>query len=196
MGEELSAEKGGAAAKAAQIFRNGGIKRVLDVGCGTGVDSLYLSKNGLAVHGIDFSKSAIEKARENERENLSFECASILGMIIPDESFEGVYCGKLLHLLQKEEREEAVEKLHGTLKKGGTAVFAVLSDEDEGYGMGEEVEEGTFRREDGHTTHYFSREEIAGLLSKHGFRGIKTEKEESAETRHKFLIISAKKEKH
>jgi len=194
MGEELSGGKWRTAAKAAQIFRKGGITKVLDVGCGTGVDSTYLSKNGFTVHGIDFSKSAIEKAKEYEWKNLSFECASILGTVIPDESFEGIYCSKLLHLLQKEDLDNAVKKLYCTLKKGGTAVFAVLSDEDNGYGVGEEVEEGTFRREDGHTTHYFNREEITSLLTKHGFWGITTEKDESAEMRHKFLIISAKKE--
>ena len=36
--------------------------RALDIGCGTGTSTIYLSKNGFDVMGIDISKEAIKKA--------------------------------------------------------------------------------------------------------------------------------------
>ncbi len=41
--------------------------RALDLGCGTGTNSIYLAQCGLAVVGVDFSPTAIELAREKAR---------------------------------------------------------------------------------------------------------------------------------
>ena len=41
--------------------------RALDLGCGTGTNSLYLAGHGWDVTGIDFIPSAIEQAREKQR---------------------------------------------------------------------------------------------------------------------------------
>lgn len=40
--------------------------RALDLGCGTGTNSLYLASHGWNVTGIDFIPSAIEQAREKQ----------------------------------------------------------------------------------------------------------------------------------
>lgn len=42
--------------------------RALDLGCGTGTNSLYLASHGWKVTGIDFISSAIEQAREKQRD--------------------------------------------------------------------------------------------------------------------------------
>lgn len=194
------APDGLAARRAAEIFANNRKKMLLDAGCGIGQDTAYLAGKGFSVHGIDFSKTAIEKAKESAK-NATFECASILGAKMPDESFDGVYCNKVLHLLKSDEREEAVKRLYRALKDGGIAVMSVISDRDEGFGTGAEVEEKTFRKEDGKTVHYFSEEEISGMLAKQGFTGIKIEKFEEfgpvtrRDTRFRFLLLTAKKVK-
>jgi SAM-dependent methyltransferase len=41
--------------------------RALDLGCGTGTNSLYLASHGWDVTGIDFIPSAIEQARKKQR---------------------------------------------------------------------------------------------------------------------------------
>lgn len=41
--------------------------RALDLGCGTGTNSLYLASHGWDVTGIDFIPSAIEQARDKQR---------------------------------------------------------------------------------------------------------------------------------
>jgi SAM-dependent methyltransferase len=41
--------------------------RALDLGCGTGTNSVYLAQHGFAVVGVDFSPKAIATAREKAR---------------------------------------------------------------------------------------------------------------------------------
>ncbi|ATQ58787.1 hypothetical protein CPZ21_00995 [Staphylococcus epidermidis] len=42
--------------------------QVIDLGCGEGRDTIYLSKNGIDIQGIDISHSAINKAKEKIKE--------------------------------------------------------------------------------------------------------------------------------
>jgi SAM-dependent methyltransferase len=46
----------------ARVFRPG--QYVLDVGCGTGIDALYVASRGVNVLGIDASAEMVERARE------------------------------------------------------------------------------------------------------------------------------------
>jgi len=46
--------------------------RFLDLACGSGRHSVYLASKGYEVTGIDLSDELIEKARRDERDNLSF----------------------------------------------------------------------------------------------------------------------------
>jgi SAM-dependent methyltransferase len=41
--------------------------RALDLGCGTGVNDVYLASHGWQVVGVDFAPGAIEKARQNAK---------------------------------------------------------------------------------------------------------------------------------
>ncbi|MFQ5923556.1 MAG: class I SAM-dependent methyltransferase [Anaerolineales bacterium] len=42
--------------------------RAIDLGCGVGVEAIYLATNGFDVTGVDFSPTAIKRARNNARE--------------------------------------------------------------------------------------------------------------------------------
>src|SRR5437867_8560042 len=53
---------------AAQLVRHAGVtdgKRVLDVGCGTGVVAITAARAGARVSGLDLTPELIERAREN-----------------------------------------------------------------------------------------------------------------------------------
>ena len=50
-----------------RLVESGRIKqgRTIDLGCGTGLEAIYLAKNGFNVTGVDFSPTAIKMARKN-----------------------------------------------------------------------------------------------------------------------------------
>ncbi len=71
--------------------------RVLDVGCGTGVDALYLVNQGIGVHGIDVAPAMVEvaKRRASEAElaeRVTFQVLGIEDLELLDdrELYDGV----------------------------------------------------------------------------------------------------------
>jgi len=58
--------------KLTKIFKENGVQRVLDLGCGTGRHLLFFSKKGFDVYGIDKSPKGLEIAKNwLDEENLS-----------------------------------------------------------------------------------------------------------------------------
>ena len=47
------------------LFERVGVRRVLDVGCGSGMHAVSFAKSGLEVVGVDPSKGMLESARAN-----------------------------------------------------------------------------------------------------------------------------------
>lgn len=64
--------------------------KVLDIGCGTGTDTIWLSHNGFLVTGIDVSETAIKKARKKatkESVECVFEVKDFINQKIPGAPF-------------------------------------------------------------------------------------------------------------
>src|SRR3989344_6934379 len=77
-----------------------GDEKILDAGCGTGRDVIYLSDQGFEVVGVDASQAGIDIARhrvdEAEKTNLQFDIANIEKLPYEDESFDAIYSGYVL----------------------------------------------------------------------------------------------------
>lgn len=67
--------------------------RVLDIGCGTGEDALWLARQGYVVHGIDESSGMIEMAQAKAVRSASsatFQCRSLQNLSRTDAKFDAV----------------------------------------------------------------------------------------------------------
>ncbi len=96
--------------------------RLLEVGCGIGVDSIQLAKCGFAVTAVDLTESAIEVAKEFARHrdvSVDFRVANAEGLEFADESFDAVYSFGVLH--HTPDIEQAVAEVRRVLRPGGTA---------------------------------------------------------------------------
>src|SRR5438270_14055492 len=74
---------------------------VLDVGCGTGENVLYLAERGFVVAGIDGAPSAIKKARAKaKRRGLKarFEVADAPDLAVAEQPFDTVIESGLVHV--------------------------------------------------------------------------------------------------
>jgi SAM-dependent methyltransferase len=106
---------------------------VLDVGCGTGENALYLASLGKQVVGVDGSRAAIARAREKAAERglpVAFHVADALQLRRLHLRVETVVDCGLFHVFSDEERRPYAESLIEVLSPGGTLHVLCFSDEE------------------------------------------------------------------
>jgi len=101
-------------------------KKVLDVGCGTGFYSLWLSEKGAKVLGIDSSEEMIKIAKEKASKKMldaKFSIGDITDLRIEDSVFDVVL--STLVLMDVKELDKAVGELVRVTRNGGDIVISV-----------------------------------------------------------------------
>ena len=115
------------------LEKRGEIKgSILDIGCGTGENSLYFANLGHQVVGGDLSSRAIEKARtkveERKTENVVFDIMDALKLSRLERTFDNeIDCG-LFHTFTDAQRKKYVESLQHALAPGGKYFMLCFSD--------------------------------------------------------------------
>ena len=120
-----------------QAVKTGFVGHVLDAGCGTGENALYLASLGLAVLGVDVAESAVASARRKAAERrieAEFETADALQLHRLGRTFETVVDCSLFHTFDRNERTQYVVGLARVTKPQGTVVLLCFSDEGDNVG--------------------------------------------------------------
>jgi 2-polyprenyl-3-methyl-5-hydroxy-6-metoxy-1,4-benzoquinol methylase len=111
---------------------------VLDVGCGTGENALFLSSRGHDVWGVDSAPAAIEIAQRKAKERglaATFLVIDTFNLHGIGRTFDTVIDSGLFHTLSDPERVRFVRTLSEVLKPGGTYFMLAFSElEPSGYG--------------------------------------------------------------
>jgi len=97
-------------------------KRVLELGCGPGRNSIYMAKQGCSVNAIDISEKAIMWAKERANEeglNINFHCVSIFDFEFDSHSYDFIYDCGLFHHLPPHRRLTYLNIIKKALKKDG-----------------------------------------------------------------------------
>jgi SAM-dependent methyltransferase len=103
-------------------------QRVLEVGCGAGVDLVRFARGGARVVGVDLARSAIDLARANfNQQGLSGEWLVANGEALPfrPDLFDLVYAHGVVQYTAEPAR--LVEECRRVLKPGGMAIFQVYN---------------------------------------------------------------------
>jgi ubiquinone/menaquinone biosynthesis C-methylase UbiE len=99
-------------------------KKLLDLGCGAGENSVYFAKKGADCLAADYSpgmvKVAIDLATANGVE-ITGKTINAMALDLPDNSFDIVYASNLLHHLP--DPKLAIQEMYRVLKPGGKACF-------------------------------------------------------------------------
>jgi ubiquinone/menaquinone biosynthesis C-methylase UbiE len=157
----------------ATIFHREGVRRILDLGCGTGRHIVYLSREGFELSGFDSSKTALELlAKWLKEEGLAAEyCLSRMeeSFPYPDNYFDAVISIQVIHHNLMDDILATIQEITRVLKIGGYLFITVpiLTDKpvdpDADWGL-KQVEERTFipksGPESGIPHHYFTEEEL------------------------------------
>lgn len=109
--------------------------RVLDVGCGTGENALFLAERGLEVVGIDGAPRAIRKARAKARSrsiNALFDIGDTLDLPTPQLLFDTVIDSGLFHVFPDEDRRRLRNSLERVIRPGGTYFLMCFSEREPG----------------------------------------------------------------
>jgi ubiquinone/menaquinone biosynthesis C-methylase UbiE len=104
-------------------------KKVLDGGCGYGIQSMILAERGINVYSLDLEKKRIEfiEAKKNEYPKISHIKTKIGSLTdkIPyeDESFDVVICSEVIEHIKND--RTAITELSRVLRKGGKLIITV-----------------------------------------------------------------------
>jgi len=103
-------------------------KKVLEVGCGAGIDLVRFARAGANVTGIDLSKTAIDLAGRNiEQNGLTADLFVMNGeaMQFHDDSFDVVYAHGVLQYTAN--TNKMISEIHRVLKPEGEAILMVYN---------------------------------------------------------------------
>jgi SAM-dependent methyltransferase len=119
-----------------RLAQRGGFKgSVLDAGCGSGENSIYLASQGLEVLGIDRIPAAIDRARAKAAERSSkatFQVADALDLVKLARKFDTVLDCGLFHVFSDADRKKYVKGLAAVVKKEGTLHILCFSEMEPG----------------------------------------------------------------
>jgi cyclopropane fatty-acyl-phospholipid synthase-like methyltransferase len=108
---------------------------VLDSGCGTGENSLYLAGRGCHVTGIDFLAEPIQRAKQKSAQRgiaATFLVMDALHLSDLPQQFDAAIDSGLFHVFSDDDRRRYVAGLATVLRPGGRLFLLCFSDAEPG----------------------------------------------------------------
>jgi SAM-dependent methyltransferase len=118
-----------------EFVESGGVVsgRTIEVGAGTGTNTIWLAQHGFDVLGVDVSPLAVEKARakiEGSDLRCGFATLDFLSALLPDGPFHFVFDRGCFHVFDEpEERSRFAQCVAAALEPGGLWLSLIGSTE-------------------------------------------------------------------
>lgn len=173
-----------------ELFHRTGIRRVLDLGCGTGRHLVYLSRNNFDVYGFDSSSHALVLADKWLKEERLAATIRVHHMEqsfpYPASFFDAVISIQVIHHNLLRDVMFTIKEIDRVLRSGGYIFITVPvfgpkpdnSDDDWNLSM---IEKGTFIPQSGPESgiphHYFTEDELLTVFE--GFQKIELYRDRS-----------------
>jgi len=103
------------------FLRNIRGKKILDLGCGSGIYAKILKQRGAKVYGIDISPKMIELAKKNVRK-VDFKVGTVYKLPYNSETFDIVLASLVVHYFSN--LNKALREIRRVLKKNGVFIFS------------------------------------------------------------------------
>lgn len=146
-------------------------KRLIELGCGNGRDSIYFANNGIKVTAIDQCEISIEYLRKcNIKGSLKFYSDNFINSkLLKDNKYDYVYSRFTMHSISEEQQDETLINVFKALNNNGLLFIEARSIKDNIFGMGIEVERNAYIYNE-HYRRFIIREEILNKLTEIGFK--------------------------
>ena len=103
-------------------------RKLLEIGCGIGIDTVSLSEKGFDVTAIDLTESAIAISQERARKlnlSINYLVGNVERLDFPDNTFDVVYSFGVIH--HTPHMRQAIREIFRVLRPGGTAYIMIYA---------------------------------------------------------------------
>jgi len=140
--------------------------KVLDLGCGQGRHTIFLSQKGFDTYGIDYIERAIveakQRAKEKNLDNVNFRVMDVLNLDFPKNFFDIILDWSVLDHIKPKEWKRYLNNILDVLKIGGFLILTEFSSND--YRVKNKTK--NFFEDELRYDHYFTEKEIKEIFSK------------------------------
>lgn len=142
---------------------------VLDLGCGLGANSFFLSEKGFNVTCVDKDENAIYNIKK-KFPNIKAVKSDILNFDYQKDKYELVLILNVLHFFNFQQAKQIIDNTIISLKKGGLIYLQVFSTNDPAFkktnkNLLTEEKNTFFKKETNSFVHFFEKEELIKIFS-------------------------------
>jgi SAM-dependent methyltransferase len=158
-------------AKIAELaLKENSVKKILEIGCGQGRDTIHFGKLGYDVEALDISKNAIDFINNKVRDlNLSRVNATVHDLDNPlpydHESFDFIYSNLALQFFEINKLESIFKNISELLKNNSLFLFSTKKEGDKYYNFGKKINNYAYENK-GIIRYFYPIDELKNSLSK------------------------------
>ena len=148
--------------------------KVLDLGCGVGNDTLYLTERGFKVIACDYSEVALDHLKEQLKDVKIMQLDISQPLPFKENTFDLIIADLSLHYFDEKTTIEIMKEIRRILKPNGHLLARVnsIADKNFGAGNGQKIEDNYYYVE-GYNKRFFSIEDAKKFFSYIGKTKIK-----------------------
>jgi len=147
----------------AKVFKKEKVKKILDLGCGSGRNCRFLSSKGFAVVGMDISKSAIKQAKKADGK-IEYLVADMKKIPFPTDSFDALVSTQTIFHGRLQEIQQTINEIGRVVRNKGVIFITLQPVKGNKHRMGEKLEPNTYISnggdDKGEIHHFFTKAEI------------------------------------
>jgi SAM-dependent methyltransferase len=156
------------AIEAAEVFKQLGFRKILIPGFGYGRNAKPFYEKGFDVTGIEISATAIQLAHTFLGREIQVFHGSVDDMPFNEDTYDGMFCHALIHLLDSAQRRKLISDCHRQLRDGGMMIFTAVTKGAITYGVGEKLSTDRYRTKDGVDLYFYDKDSIQEEFAEFG----------------------------